>query len=76
LSMLVPEYGQYYLWLVLPSPLAGIFYWQKSKRPEQVSLKLEGILTENSEVKSLISVTAHRDELKALQTAMNLKPYQ
>lgn len=76
LSMLVPEYGQYYLWLVLVSPLAGIFYWQKSKRPEQVSLKLEGILTEDSQVKSLISVTAHRDELTALQTAMKLKLYQ
>ena len=76
LSMLVPEYGQYLIWLVVISPLAGIFYWQKSKRPEQVDLKLEGILTEGSQTKSLLSITAHRDELAALQTALDLKVYQ
>lgn len=76
LSMLVPEYSQYLIWLVVVSPLAGIFYWQKSKRPEQVDLKLEGILTEGSQTKSLLSITAHRDELAALQTALNLKAYQ
>lgn len=76
LSMLVPEYGQYSILLVLASPLAGIFYWQKSKRPEQVSLKLEGVFTEGSQTKSLLSVTAHRDELAALREALNLKSYQ
>ncbi|MEB3341841.1 cofactor assembly of complex C subunit B [Okeania sp.] len=75
-SMLVPEFGQYFVWLVLISPLAGIFYWQKSKRPEQVALKLEGILTEDSQTKSLLSITAHRDELATLQTSLNLKVYQ
>ncbi len=76
LLMLVPEYAQYLIWLVLVSPLAGIFYWRNSKRSEQVSLKLEGILTEGSQTKSLLSITAHKDELAALQTALNLKTYQ
>ncbi|MGB3512660.1 MAG: cofactor assembly of complex C subunit B [Microcoleaceae cyanobacterium] len=76
LSMLVPEYGQYLIWLVLASPLAGIFYWQKSKRPEEVSLKLEGVFIEANKTQSLLSVTAHRDELKALREALNLKAYQ
>ncbi|NEQ40918.1 MAG: cofactor assembly of complex C subunit B [Okeania sp. SIO3I5] len=75
-SMLVPEFGKYFIWLVLVSPLAGIFYWQKSKRPEQVYLKLDGILTEGSKTKSLLSITAHRDELAALQTALKLTAYQ
>ena len=74
--MLVPESSKYLLWLVLVSPLAGIFYWQKSKRPEKVELKLEGILTEGSQTKSLLSITGHRDELAALQTALSLKGYQ
>lgn len=76
LSMLVPKYGQYFMWLVLASPLAGIFYWQKSKRPEQVSLKLEGVFIQAHQTQSLLSVTAHRDELKALQAALKLKSYQ
>ncbi|ABG52946.1 conserved hypothetical protein [Trichodesmium erythraeum IMS101] len=76
ISMLVPESSKYLLWLVLVSPLAGIFYWQKSKRPEKVELKLEGILTEGSQTKSLLSITGHRDELAALQTALSLKGYQ
>ncbi|MCL2936236.1 MAG: cofactor assembly of complex C subunit B [Trichodesmium sp. MAG_R02] len=77
ISMLVPDIsGRYFLWLVLVSPLAGIFYWQKSKRPEQVYLKLEGILVEGSQTKSLLSITGHRDELVALQTALSLKGYQ
>ena len=76
ISMLVPDSSKYLLWLVLVSPLAGIFYWQKSKRPEKVELKLEGILTEGSQTKSLLSITGHRDELAALQTALSLKGYQ
>ena len=76
ISMLVPESSKYLLWLVLVSPLAGIFYWQKSKRPEKVELRLEGILTAGSQSKSLLSITGHRDELAALQTALSLKGYQ
>ncbi|MCL2932325.1 MAG: cofactor assembly of complex C subunit B [Trichodesmium sp. MAG_R03] len=76
ISMLVPEFGQYFIWLILVSPLAGIFYWQKSKRPEQVDIKLEGILSEGSSSKSLLSITGHRDELSALQRAFSLKGYQ
>jgi len=75
-SMLVPEFGKYFIWLILVSPLAGIFYWQKSKRPEQVALKLERTLTEGSQTKSLLSITGHKDELATLQTALNLKAYQ
>jgi len=58
--------------LVLLSPLAGIFYWKKAGRSEQVSLKLEA--ESGSETKSLITVRAHRDELAAMQKALDLKP--
>lgn len=76
ISMLVPEFGQYFIWLVLVSPLAGIFYWKKSQRPEKVDIKLEGILSEGSATQSLLSITGHRDELAALQRAFSLKKYQ
>jgi ABC-type sugar transport system permease subunit len=74
LAMLVPQQGQLFLTLVLLSPLAGIFYWKKAGRSEQVSLKLESVDESGSQTRSLITVRAHRDELAAMQKALNLKP--
>ena len=73
LSMLVPARGGLFLLLVLVSPLAGIFYWKKAGRSEQVSLKLEGLTLEGNQTQSLITVRAHRDELAAMQKALGLK---
>ena len=75
LSFLYPSLTNAFLALVLLAPVAGIFYWQKSGRPEQVFLKVETIpsVEVQPETKSLITVTAHRDELAALQQALNLK---
>lgn len=73
LSMLVPARGGIFLLLVLVSPLAGIFYWKKAGRSEQVSLKLEGLTLEGNQTQSLITVRAHRDELAAMQKALGLK---
>jgi len=74
LSLLFPGIGSIFLALMLLAPAAGLFYWQRAKRPEQVSLKLETISSEAKETQSLITVTAHRDELAALQEALHLKP--
>jgi hypothetical protein len=74
LSMLYPTFGSIFLVLVLLAPIAGVFYWQKAGRPEQVYLKVEAIAGQDSIVQSLITVTAHRDELAALQEALQLKP--
>jgi ABC-type sugar transport system permease subunit len=74
LAMLVPQQGQIFLTLVLLSPLAGIFYWKKAGRSEQVSLKLESVDESGSQTRSLITVRAHRDELAAMQKALDLKP--
>jgi len=73
LSQLFPGAATLFLGLELLSPLAGLFYWQKAGRTEQVSLKLEDSPREGTEqAQSLITVTAHRDELAALQQALNL----
>ena len=76
LGMLVPSSGQIFLGLVLLSPLAGIFYWKKAGRSEQVCLKLESVTEPGSQTKSFVTVRAHRDELEAMQQALNLKPLE
>lgn len=75
LSMLFPQGGLLFLALELLSPLAGIFYWQNAGRQEKVSLKFERVGSEETQTdRSLITVTAHRDELATLQKALNLQP--
>jgi hypothetical protein len=59
--------------LVGIAPGAGIFYWRGAVRPETVSFQvLSGDTTEVTEGTRL-RVTAHRDELMALQSQLGLK---
>lgn len=75
LSMVLPQIGLLSLGLVALAPLAGWFYWQRAGRPEQVALRLQaGGETSPAAQGSLLSVTAHRDELLALQEALSLEP--
>lgn len=75
LAIAFPELSGTPYGLVLLSPVAGLFYWQKAKRPEQVLLKLESDNdgSPQSSFQSLITVTAHRDELIELERALPLK---
>jgi Cofactor assembly of complex C subunit B len=68
LSLLYPSSGNFFLALTLLAPAAGIFYWQKAGRREQVSLQVETISAPQPQ-KSIITITAHRDELFQLQQA-------
>ncbi|NDJ17159.1 cofactor assembly of complex C subunit B [Myxacorys almedinensis] len=77
LSMVLPSGSLFWLGLLLLSPLAGVFYWRGADRVEQVSLKVEtvsGGTTDESGsqtmAKTLITVTAHRDELAELQRTL------
>ena len=74
LSLLYPTFTSFFLGLVLLAPAAGVFYWKKAGRSEQVSLKVEAVPTQETGAQSLITVTAHRDELRKLQQALQLKP--
>ena len=74
LSLLYPTLTRVFLALVLLAPAAGVFYWKKAGRNEQVFLKVEVLPTQDTVQQSLITVTAHRDELIELQEALNLKP--
>ncbi|MGA9377760.1 MAG: cofactor assembly of complex C subunit B [Phormidium sp.] len=71
LTFLFPQIGLVFSGLELLSPMAGIFYWQKAGRQEQVSLKLESAVTESTEeTQNLITVTGHRDELSVLRESL------
>lgn len=70
LSQLIPNWSWISLNLVLLSPVAGVFYWKKAGRNEQVSLKLDN---SGGEQQSKITVVAHRDELIELQRSLALK---
>jgi len=72
-SLLFPSLGDVLFWLVLLSPAAGVFYWKKAARSEQVSLKVEQT-KEKPQTQSSITVTGHRDELIELQRSLQLKP--
>jgi hypothetical protein len=76
LSMLVPQNGQWFLGLVILSPLTGLFYWQRARRIEQVSLKLEAAIDSVTQPQSIITVRGHRDELATLKQSLGLKSWE
>ena len=65
LALLSPL-GNWGLALAALSPLAGLFYWQRSSRVEQIILDL---VPDQPAVK----VTGHRDELIALRRSLDYK---
>ena len=69
LAFLYPSLRGFSWCLLALAPIAGIFYWRNAGRLENVSLGLyprkEGI--------SLVTITAHRDELIQLQNNLNLQ---
>jgi hypothetical protein len=73
LTFLFPAWANVLPGLIVLSPIAGVFYWRKSARPEQVSLRVAKLQSEDESVQNLLTVTAHRDELAELQRALNLK---
>lgn len=69
LSLLYPALSNWFYGLVLLAPLAGVYYWKKAERVEQVRIQL----LPSSEGESLIAVAAHRDELIQMQRALPLR---
>jgi len=73
LSLLFTSLSAVFLGLVVLSPAAGVFYWKRAGRKEQVLLKVEAINSSKPQLQSQITVIAHRDELSELQRALKLK---
>jgi Cofactor assembly of complex C subunit B len=57
--------GGGWFWGILLCPLAGVFYWQRAKRPEKVSLKIVE-RTATTE----IHIQAQRDEMEKFKQAL------
>ncbi len=72
-SYLFPGVGSFFYWSALLSPLAGFFYWRKSKRPETIFLQTQSAQDVSQQGKTLVTVTAHRDELEELRRNLALK---
>lgn len=77
-ATLFPSWGEWLLILVAASPLAGVFYWKKSSRPETVVLRVDslpaaGSAADKAENKwlSKLTVKGHRDELADLERAFS-----
>ena len=70
-AILFPSWGGFLFGLVALSPLAGVFYWKKSSRPEQVSFKVESSNDAQSGLVSKLTVRGHRDELAELKNAFS-----
>jgi Flp pilus assembly protein TadB len=73
LSLLFPNFGNWFLGLILLSPLSGVFYWQKAGRIEKVSLYIEEANQDKLGVISKLTIIAHRDELMEFQRALQLE---
>ncbi|MGL5075224.1 MAG: cofactor assembly of complex C subunit B, partial [Waterburya sp.] len=69
LLLLFPQSPSVFWLLVLLAPLAGIFYWRKAGRWEEIFLQVIA----KPDSSNLISVTAHRDELIQLQANLSLQ---
>ncbi|MGF1601903.1 MAG: cofactor assembly of complex C subunit B [Thermosynechococcaceae cyanobacterium] len=70
-STLWPSIGLGFTALVALSPLTAWFYWKGAKRPEKVTFKVEPVAEPNQ---TRVTVTAHRDELIALKSALKYRP--
>lgn len=84
---LFPTWGSVLFGLVLASPLAGVFYWRQSSRPETVVIKIEPIesiqagpktdpvteidLVYSEGFLSQMSIQGHRDEIADLYNAFS-----
>ena len=69
LMLLFPNLSSLTWLLVAIAPLAGIFYWQKAGRWEEILLRV----VSRSDRPNLVAITAHRDELIQLQENLTLK---
>jgi hypothetical protein len=68
LSTLVPQSGWLLAVLPLASPAAGLFYWRRARRLEQVVAHIR-----NTDSGSVLRIQAHRDEILALKDSLTVR---
>jgi Flp pilus assembly protein TadB len=70
LTILLPSLGITGFGLTILAPAAGLYYWQRARRQERVTLQVQPADSLADDVQSQATVTAHRDELIALRQAL------
>ncbi|MBE9075913.1 cofactor assembly of complex C subunit B [Romeria aff. gracilis LEGE 07310] len=71
LSTLFSEWRGLFWGLLGLSPLAGLFYWRRSARPEEISFRVSPA-DDLSSAQSSLKVKGHRDEIAQLQAELPL----
>jgi hypothetical protein len=67
----VPTVNNIWFFLAFLSPLAGIFYWRGAGRSENIVIELKSIeQSSETELITIATVKAHRDELVILSQAL------
>ena len=74
LTSLFPSVGFAFLALAILAPAAGVYYWRRAKREEQITLRVQAAESASSPALSIATVVAHRDELIALQQTLKQQP--
>ena len=69
LFLLFPNVDRLFWLLVLLAPVAGVFYWRKAGRWEEILLRV----ISQTDKPNLVSVTAHRDELIQLEENLSVQ---
>lgn len=72
LFLLFPDANKLVWLLLLFAPLAGVFYWRKAGRWEEILLRV----VSGTDSRNLVSVTAHRDELIQLEENLSVQILQ
>lgn len=73
LALTFPQVGWGFAVLVGVAPGAGLFYWRGAVRPEAVSFQVLSDDDREAAGGTRLRVSAHRDELIALQSQLGLK---
>ena len=69
LFLLFPNSNNLVWLLTILSPLAGVFYWRKAGRWEEILLRV----VSRTDSPNLVSITAHRDELIQLEENLSVQ---
>jgi hypothetical protein len=67
-GILVPDLENLWMFLVIASPIAGIFYWRGAERQEEISLQLRP--------ESRLWVRGHKDEITLLARSLDLEKFE
>lgn len=69
LFLLFPNVNSLFWLLLVLAPLAGVFYWRKAGRWEEILLQV----VSRTDSPNLVSITAHRDELIQLEENLSVQ---